>query len=63
MKHNNSMAKKGVVLTIIQQEVLINKICFLRNEKIMLDRDLALLYGVNISKKNASQNCEAFFLS
>lgn len=31
---------------MIPQEVLINKIYFLRNEKVMLDKDLALLYGV-----------------
>jgi hypothetical protein len=31
---------------VVPEEVLINKIYFLRNEKVMLDRDLALLYGV-----------------
>ena len=40
------MAKKQVDLTIIPQEVLISKIYFLRNQKIMIDRDLAVLYGV-----------------
>lgn len=40
------MAKKETELTIIPQEVLISKIYLLRNEKIMLDRDLATLYGV-----------------
>jgi hypothetical protein len=33
-------------LNIVPQEVLMSKIYFLRNEKIMLDRDLAVLYGV-----------------
>lgn len=32
--------------SIIPDEVLINKIYFLRNHKVMLDRDLAKLYGV-----------------
>lgn len=31
---------------IIPDEVLVNKIFLLRNHKIMLDRDLAELYGV-----------------
>jgi len=31
---------------ILPDEVLLNKIYFLREEKVMLDRDLALLYGV-----------------
>lgn len=45
-KRANSMAKKRTDVTIIPQEVLINKIYFLRDEKIMIDRDLAVLYGV-----------------
>jgi phage regulator Rha-like protein len=40
------MAKKAGDLVIIPQEVLMSKIYFMRNEKIMLDRDLASLYGV-----------------
>ena len=40
------MAKKENGLGIIPQEVLLSKIYFLRNEKVMLDRDLAVLYGV-----------------
>jgi len=40
------MAKKETALEIIPQEVLISKIYFIRNEKVMLDRDLAVLYGV-----------------
>jgi hypothetical protein len=32
--------------TMIPQEVLINKIYFLREEKVMIDRDLATLYNV-----------------
>jgi phage regulator Rha-like protein len=40
------MSKKSTEIKVIPQEVLINKIYFLRNEKVMLDRDLAELYGV-----------------
>jgi phage regulator Rha-like protein len=40
------MVKKNTEITIIPQEVLISKIYYLRKEKIMLDRDLAALYGV-----------------
>lgn len=40
------MTKKNSELSIVPQEVLINKIHFLRNEKIMIDRDLTGLYGV-----------------
>lgn len=40
------MVKKNNEITIIPEEVLLNKIYYLRKEKIMLDRDLAALYGV-----------------
>lgn len=40
------MTKNSSEITIIPQEVIINKIYFLRNQKVMLDRDLAELYGV-----------------
>jgi hypothetical protein len=33
-------------ISIIPDEVVINKIYFLRNQKVMLDRDLATLYGI-----------------
>ena len=40
------MPKKNSNLSIIPQDVILGKIYFLRNEKIMIDKDLALLYGV-----------------
>jgi hypothetical protein len=40
------MKRKNTKVAIIPEEVLINKIYFLRNEKIMLDKELAILYGV-----------------
>lgn len=45
-KKHKSMAKKSNKINIIPQEVLISKIYFLREQKVMLDRDLAILYGV-----------------
>ena len=40
------MRKRTSKIAIIPQEVLINKIYLLRNEKVMLDRDLADVFGV-----------------
>ncbi|MBK6836486.1 MAG: ORF6N domain-containing protein [Bacteroidetes bacterium] len=40
------MAKKAAILNIVPREVLMSKIYLLRGEKVMLDRDLALLFGV-----------------
>ena len=39
-------------LSVIPDEAVINKIYFIRNEKIMLDRDLAELYGVETKRLN-----------
>ena len=45
------MAKKKKV-GIIPDEVIINKIYFVRNQKVMLDRDLAELYNVTTGNLN-----------
>jgi len=51
---------------IIPNEVISDKIYFIRNQKIMLDRDLALLYGVETRvinqqvKRNISRFPENF---
>ena len=47
LKDKNRMKRKVSGISIIPQEVLISKIYVLRNEKVMTDRDLAELYGVN----------------
>jgi hypothetical protein len=39
-------------LSVIPDEAVINKIYFIRNEKIMLDSDLAELYGVKTKRLN-----------
>lgn len=37
---------------IISEETISNKIYFIRNQKVMLDRDLALLYGIENKRLN-----------
>ncbi len=39
---------------LIPEEQIINKIYFIRNQKVMLDRDLAEMYGVTTSNLNKS---------
>ena len=39
-------------LSVLPDEVVINKIYFIRNEKVMLDSDLAELYGVETKRLN-----------
>ena len=39
-------------ISIIPDEVVVNKIYFLRNQKVMLDRDLAELYSVETKRLN-----------
>src|SRR5271163_3750415 len=44
------MAKE--VLVKVPDEVIINKIIVLRDKKVMIDRDLAMLYGVTTKRLN-----------
>lgn len=48
---NNNMAQ-GKSLVKIPDEVIINKIIVLRDKKVMIDRDLAELYGVTTKRLN-----------
>jgi len=56
-----TMAKKETVLTIPDQ-VIMRKIYFIRNQKVMLDTDLAELYGVETRrlKEQVKRNKERF---
>ena len=47
---------------MIPDELVINKIYLLREQKVMLDRDLAALYGVTTGNLNkaVSRNIERF---
>ncbi len=47
---------------IIPEEVVMSKIYVIRNEKVMLDKDLAELYGVETRRLNeqVKRNCERF---
>jgi hypothetical protein len=38
--------------TLLSEETISNKIYFIRNQKVMLDSDLALLYGVETKRLN-----------
>ncbi len=54
--------KKEITEFIIPEEILMNKIFLLRNQKVMLDRDLAELYGVTTGNLNKAvkRNIERF---
>lgn len=47
---------------IISEETISNKIYFIRNQKVMLDRDLALLYGIQtkVLKQAVKRNISRF---
>lgn len=61
MKHNNSMAKKGTAL-LIPDEIVMNKIYYIRGQKVMIDSDLAELYDVTTGNLNkaVSRNIKRF---
>jgi len=46
----------------VPDELVMNKIYFIRNQKVMLDRDLAALYGVEtkVLKQSVKRNIERF---
>lgn len=56
-----SMAKKELQVLVLEQKIL-NRIYVVRNEKVMLDRDLAELYGVETKrlKETVKRNIERF---
>ena len=39
-------------ISLVPDDVVMNKIFFIRNQKVMLDRDLATLYGVETKRLN-----------
>jgi hypothetical protein len=47
---------------LIPKESLLNKILVIRNQKVMLDRDLAVLYGVEtrVLKQSVRRNIKRF---
>lgn len=60
-KTTNEMAKKDITVSI-PDDVIMNKIYYVRNQKVMLDRDLAKLYGVETKqlKRQVTRNIERF---
>lgn len=49
-------------LSLLSEETISNKIYFIRNQKVMLDRDLASLYGVETKrlKEQVKRNISRF---
>ena len=49
-------------ISIIPDDNVINKIYFIRNQKVMIDRDLAMLYGVEtrVFKQAVRRNIKRF---
>jgi hypothetical protein len=49
-------------ISIIPDDTVINKIYFIRNQKVMIDRDLAMLYGVEtkVFKQAVRRNINRF---
>ena len=48
------MAKKASKKSILPDEVIINKIYLIRGQKVMLDKDLAEMYGIEVRVLNQS---------
>jgi phage regulator Rha-like protein len=55
-------SKKDNITSLVPQEVIANKIFVIRGKKVMLDRDLAELYGVQTKRINeqVKRNIERF---
>ena len=54
--------RKQSLLPSLPDEIIINKIYLIRGQKIMIDRDLAALYGVatKVLKQAVKRNIERF---
>ncbi len=61
MKFNNRMAKKETAI-VVHDDVIMNKIYYIRNQKVMLDKDLAELYEVEtkVLKQAVKRNVDIF---
>jgi hypothetical protein len=53
---------KQVLINIVEEHKILNKIYFIRGQKVMLDRDLAIMYGVETKVFNQAvkRNLERF---
>ena len=56
------MPKKAGTKNILPDEVIINKIYLIRDQKVMLDKDLAEMYGIETKrlKEAVGRNLERF---
>jgi hypothetical protein len=62
-KIENEMAEEKIEnSTLLPDEVILNKIYFIRKQKVMLDKDLAELYGIDtkVLKQQVKRNIERF---
>ena len=66
LKVNTDIAKQEITIVKVPDEVIMNQIYYVREHKVMLDRDLAVLYGVETKRlkeavrRNASRFPEDF---
>lgn len=62
LKYKPKNIIKRTEISFIPDELVINKIYFLRNQKVMLDRDLATLYGIETKrlKEQVKRNLSRF---
>lgn len=54
--------KKKVISVLMADEEIVNKIYFIRGQKVMLDRDLAEMYGIETKqlKRQVKRNLDRF---
>jgi hypothetical protein len=60
--HEKLSLSGAVMKTVVPRESIVSKIIFLRGEKVLLDRDLAVLYGVEtkVLKQAVRRNIRRF---
>jgi hypothetical protein len=63
------MAKSNLPAVLVSDEIILQKILLMRGQKVMLDRDLAEMYGVEVRvlnqavKRNANRFPGRFYVS
>ena len=63
------MAKSNLPAVLVSVEIILQKILLMRGQKVMLDRDLAEMYGVEVRvlnqavKRNANRFPGRFYVS
>ena len=52
LEKNKKIILKNNAISIVPNEVIMNKILLIRNQKVMIDRDLAELFGITTKRLN-----------